>query len=172
MRPPPARRARRYASRVTPSRPPRRRPAAARALLVLAGGSLLAAAGCLTVSTSPTEVATYRERLDALYPPGALHTAAQGYDAERLDTIRVPEETSAEAVPGPADRRFLRVALGELRREELGPVAGFDRYERRERPGEIDAGAPAEPRTVCDLVFFDDEGRILRAYRRFAPCAR
>lgn len=150
--------------------PPNRGAASTRGLLALT--TALAAAGCLTVTTISPETSTYRERLDALYPPGALHTAAEGYDAERLDTIRIPDGAPAEAVPGPADRRFLRTTLGELRRAERGPVAGFDRYERVERPGAAEEAGPAEPRTVCDLVFFGPEGHILRAYRRFAPCRR
>jgi len=102
---------------------------------------------------------THRDRLDELYPPGSERASARDPTASYFGAVAVPSEPSRDL--------FMRAAVESILRESNEAVAGIDLYERDERVGsELDQA----PRTVCDYVFFDAEDRILRAYRRFAPC--
>lgn len=117
--------------------------------------------GCVQVGyqTHTLETETYRGRLDRLYPPGAGRLPGPRRDARYLGAASLTPETPLDP--------FLEGALGSMRADGLARAVGYDVYELEQVPAWDGGGAR---RRVCDLVFYDANERILRAYRRFEPC--
>jgi hypothetical protein len=114
--------------------------------------------GCLAACASGPASA----RLASLYEPGAaraegaLRTARQQNELA-FTRLRDPRTGELDLVEEAAS------ALGV----DLSSAVGFDAYRARVRIGR---GYSATWRRYCDSVFFDEEERIVGAYRREGSC--
>ena len=112
------------------------------------------------MSWNPIETETHRGELDELYPPGTARTFASGPEAGYFGATHVSSGTPSDT--------FAADAIAEIESETSQRVKGYDRFARTRASGE---GALRVERSVCDYVFFDGRGLIIRAYRSFQACA-
>ena len=128
--------------------------------------SVLAIISCVSLAFPACSVTsagyganTSRSRLDKLYPPGSARLTTSTRNGEYLGFALLESAPELDM--------FTKATVGEIHDDGLGTVTGFDFFEVRERSR---ADHTPLDRTVCDDVFFNAQGRILRAYRRFDSC--